>query len=173
MSVKPDIRACRTRKAWRELEKYYTKATRKIRIPSDLSPRDILRINSEIDYVYGLARYDSAYARNMYDRYKERFTLAKKQAMLAFKDIPRSGPKLTAEDREALVLTHLETKVMPGMADPLIVGVEKWRERKLFMEAVLESLDLKSGMMINGNGALKLDAQGRGDWPGKRTRDDD
>jgi len=158
-----------------ELEKYYRKAVKRIRIPPDLSARDILRINSEIDYLFGDARFDFNYARTMYERYKERFSLAKKQAMLSFKEVPRDRgmARITAEDREALVLTHLENKILPGMKDPLIPGLEKWRERKMFMEAVIDQLDRKSGMMINGNGALKLESSGHGDWAGKKPRDDD
>lgn len=166
---KPDIRKCSDGKEWRLFEKYYQRAVRKIRVKPDLSPRDILRINAQIDRVYGEARFDAAHAKTMFDRYKEKFALAKKQANMHFKAVKG----ITADDREALVLTHLETTPLPGMKEPIIPLMERWRERKVFMEAVIDTLLQKSGMMINGNGALKLDAMGHGDWLGKEGRDDE
>jgi hypothetical protein len=159
---KPDIRKANDGKEWRLIEKYYQKKVKAIRVPHDLSPRGILRINAKIDRVYSEARFDAAFARERYEFFKEKYMLAKKQANLHFKQVKG----ITAEDREALVLTHLETTPLPGFNEPILTLVERWRKRKIFMDAVIDTLLQKSGMMINGNGALKLDAQGRGDVEG-------
>ncbi|WP_422661665.1 hypothetical protein ACK8P5_26445 (plasmid) [Paenibacillus sp. EC2-1] len=143
---------------WEEFEDLYTRAVNSVVIPIDLTPRGITRINAEVDQIYSLARFDQAYAKRMLDKYKGRLANAHKQAKLGFKRTPGS----TIEDRDALVTMYLETSPLKGDSEPLYVLVERWQDRQLFMSAVIDTLTRKSDRMITGNGALKLDAQGRG-----------
>jgi hypothetical protein len=155
---KIDIRKV-TDEEWDDFEEYYIEAVQNIEVPTDLNARDILRINAEVDEVYSGARFDYGFAKKMSERYQVRLSNAKKQSKLVFSK--QSGQ--TNEDREALILQFLETSPLKGDKEPLITLVERWRERELFMEAVIDNLVKKTDKMINGNGALKLDAQGRGD----------
>lgn len=155
---KPDIRTV-SDEDWEEFELYYIDAVNSIEIPIDLTPRGILRVNAEVDQVYSRARFDAAEAKRRLDRYKGRLSNAQKQAKMGFK----ARKDLTVEDRDALVTTYLETQPLKGDKEPLYVLVERWQDRHTFMQAVLDNLSKKADKMLTGNGALKLDAQGRGD----------
>ncbi len=146
-------------KEWPEFEKHYIKAVNNITIPSDLGPRDILEINAEIDEVYSQARFDFAYAKQRLERYEQKLSNARKTMKLVFKK--QRGQ--TNEDREAIITEYLETHALKGDSEPLYTLIERWRERYIFMEAVLDNLSKKADKMLTGNGALKLDAKGRGD----------
>jgi hypothetical protein len=126
-----------------------------------------LRINSQIDEVYSVARFDYAYCKKMSERYSTRLSNAKKQSKLVF--TKQTG--MIKEDRDALIIQYLEVKPLKGDKEPIILLVERWREREIFMEAVIDNLLKKSDKMVNGNGALKLDAQGRGDIGRGKSRE--
>lgn len=153
-----DIRRV-TDEEWDEFEDYYIEAVQDIRVPDDLTARDILRINAEVDEVYSLARFDYGYAKSMSTRYQQRLSNAKKQMKLVFKK--EKGQ--TNDDRDAYINTFLDSSPLKGDKEPLYTLVERWTQREIFMEAVIDNLVKKTDKMINGNGALKLDAQGRGD----------
>lgn len=155
---KLDIRKV-TDDQWDEFEDYYIDAVQAIEVPADLDATDILIINSEIDEVYTRARFDYGYAKKMLKRYSTRLSNAKKQLKLTFKK--KAG--MTVDERDALILQYLETSSFKGDKEPLIPLVERWEERAEFMDSVIDNLLKKSDKMVNGNGALKLDAQGRGD----------
>ena len=154
----PDIRDA-TRKEWRIIEDCYTEAISQIMIPVDLDANDILRINGLVDSVYSQARFDYAIAKKMSKRYERRLANAKKTLKLTFKK--EKGQ--TNEDRDALITQFLLTMPLQGDKQPLFTLVEKWEEREIFMEAVLDNLTKITDKLINGNGALKLNSQGRGD----------
>ena len=154
----PDIRKAKE-KNWRIIEEMYTEAVSQIEVPVDLDANDILRINSLIDQVYAQARFDYAIAKKMFKRYERRLSNAKKTLKLTFKK--ERGQ--TAEEREALITQFLLTMPLQGDTEPIMTLVERWEEREIFMEAVLDNLNKISDKLINGNGALKLNAQGRGD----------
>ena len=155
---KKDIRHV-TDDEWADFENYYIEKVNEIVIPEDLTPRDILEINAQIDEVYGEARFDYAFAKSQLAKWEQRLSNAKKNSKLIFTKMKGQ----TNEDREALITTFLETHALKGDPAPLYTLVERWTERALFMEAVIDNLLKKSDKMVNGNGALKLDAQGRGD----------
>lgn len=155
----PDIRTCTTRKGWRKIERVYLDAIDQIQVPPDLKADDILRINALVDEVYSQARFDYAEARKMLKRYERRHSNAKKTLQLTFK----KQPGQTASERDALILLYLETSPIMGDTEPLMTLIERWEEREIFMDAVIDNLLKITDKMINGNGALKLDAQGRGD----------
>lgn len=155
---KLDIRTV-TDAEWDEFEDYYIDAVQAIEVPADLDANDILYINSEIDEVYTRARFDYGYAKKMCKRYATRLSNAKKQLKLTFKK--KQGQ--TADERDALILEFLDTGVLKGDKEPLMKLAERWEERAEFMDSVIDNLLKKSDKMVNGNGALKLDAQGRGD----------
>lgn len=154
----PDIRTA-TRKDWRFIEDCYAEAVAQIQVPVDLDANDILRINGLVDSVYSQARFDYAIAKKMSKRYERRLANAKKTLKLTFKK--EKGQ--TADDRDALITQYLLTIPLQGDKEPLLKLVEKWEEREIFMDAVLDNLTKISDRLINGNGALKLNSQGRGD----------
>jgi hypothetical protein len=145
---------------WEEFEEFYVEAVQDIVVPADLDASDILLINSQIDEVYSLARFDYGYAKKMSQRYTQRLSNAKRQMKLVFKK--QKGQ--TNEDRDALIIQFLDTMPLEGDDEPLFTLVERWQEREIFMEGVIDNLLKKSDKMVNGNGALKLDAQGRGEY---------
>lgn len=144
---------------WKNYQKEYRKAIDQIEVPPDFKPNDILRINSLIDQIYAQARFDYAYAKRMVTRYNRRLGNAKKQLKLAF---PKQKGQ-TVDEREALIAQFLETSPLEGDKEPLYTLIDRWEDRLIYMEAVLDVLTKLSDKMITGNGALKLDAQGRGD----------
>lgn len=164
---KPNIKKV-TDDEWEELEDYYVKEVQAIEVPQDLSARDILRINAEVDEIYSIARFDYAYAKKMSARYQQRLSNAKKQMRLVFTKTKGQ----TNEDREAYISTFLDSSPLKGDKEPLYTLVERWTEREIFMEAVIDNLLKKTDKMINGNGALKLDAQGRGEYGKGRDRNE-
>lgn len=155
---KPDIRTVAD-EDWDSFEDFYIKAVNSIRIPIDFTPRDILRVNAEVDRVYGLARFDAAESKKRLEKYKLKLSNAQKQAKLGFK----KADGYTADDRDALVTTYLETAPLKGEKEPLYTLIERWQDRKIFMDAVIDNLLKKADKMLTGNGSLKLDARGRGD----------
>lgn len=155
----PDIRNLKDDKEWIELEEMYIDAIGQINVPPDLKPNDILRINALIDEVYAQARFDYAETKKMTKRYDRRLSNAKKTLRLTFKK--QAGQ--TADERDALIIQFLESMPLKGDKEPLMALVERWEEREIFMDAVIDNLQKITDKMINGNGALKLDAQGRGD----------
>lgn len=155
----PDIRYVKTDKEWRKIEEFYIDAVSKIQVPPDLKPSDILRINALVDEIYSQARFDYAYAKKMMKRYERKLANAKKTLKLSFKK--QQGQ--TADEREALIIQYLETMPLSGDTEPLMTLIERWEEREIFMEAVIDNLVKITDKLITGNGALKLDAQGRGD----------
>lgn len=154
----PDIRTC-TAKGWRKLEKVYIEAISQIQVPPDLKADDILRINALVDEVYSQARFDYAEARKMLKRYERKLSNTKKTMQLTF----RKTAGQTAGERDALIYQYLETMPLKGDTEPLMTLIDRWEEREIFMDAVIDNLLKITDKMINGNGALKLDAQGRGD----------
>lgn len=156
---KKDIRKIKDSE-WSEFEDYYIEKVNEIEVPEDLEARDILIINSEIDEVYAEARFDYGFAKAQLQRWEQKLSNAKKSSKLIFK----KGAGQTNEDRDALIITFLESNTLKGDPEPLFVLVDRWSERALFMEAVVDNLLKKSDKMVNGNGALKLDAQGRGEF---------
>lgn len=154
----PDILTAKS-KNWRIIENTYTEAISQIQIPVDLDANDILRINSLVDQVYSQARFDYATAKRMSKRYDRRLGNAKKTLKLTFKK--EKGQ--TADERDALLYQFLETMPLAGDTEPILRLVERWEEREVFMEAVIDNLNKITDKLINGNGALKLNAQGRGD----------
>ena len=154
----PDIRTAKS-KNWRIIEDMYTDAINQIEVPVDLDANDILRINSLIDQVYAQARFDYAVAKRMIKLYERRLGNAKKTLKLTFKK--ERGQ--TADERDALITQFLLTMPLQGDTEPIMTLVERWEEREIFMEAVIDNLNKISDKLINGNGALKLNAQGRGD----------
>lgn len=170
--TKPDIRLCEDGKPWKRFERYYQNAVRDIVVPHDLDARGITDINSQIDEVFTEARFDYAFAKSKYDHFERKYMLAQKQGSLTFRAYDPKSPKLTAEDRKALMMTHLDTHPLPGMKEPITTLIDRWEQRKTFMDAVIATLKSKQEMMITGNGALKLEAQGRGDVGRGRDRDD-
>lgn len=154
----PDIRTAKD-KNWRIIEDTYTDAINQIEIPVDFDANDILRINSLVDQVYSQARFDYAIAKKMSKRYDRRLGNAKKTLKLTFKK--ERGQ--TADERDALIYQFLTTMPLPGDKEPIFTLVERWEEREIFMEAVIDNLNKITDKLINGNGALKLNSQGRGD----------
>lgn len=150
---------------WEDFENQYIEAVQNIEVPADLDASDILLINSQIDEVYSFARFDYAYAKKMSQRYSQKLSNAKKTSKIIFKK--ERGQ--TNEDRDALIAQFLESMPLQGDKEPLFTLVDRWQEREIFMEAVIDNLLKKSDKMVNGNGALKLDAQGRGEY-GKGSR---
>jgi hypothetical protein len=155
----PDIRRITTAKEWRKYEKIYREAISQIEVPPDLKPNDILRINALIDQIYAQARFDHAEAKKRIKRYERRLANAKKTLKLTFKK--QAGQ--TADERDGLIIKFLETMPLQGDQEPIMTLIERWEEREIFMDAVIDNLLKITDKMINGNGALKLDAQGRGD----------
>ncbi len=141
------------------MEKFYEEKVRDIIIPDDLDPRKILRILSQIDRVFNHARFDYAYAKRRFKRADAALGRATKTTRFLFK----KGQGYSKEDLDALVILHLENTPLPGFTEPIYKEIDKWRGRMIFLDAVIDQLNRKSGKLINGNGALKLDAQGRGD----------
>lgn len=144
---------------WDDFEDYYIDKVNDIQVPVDLGPRDILRINAEVDDVYTEARFDYGFAKSELAYWEQRLSNAKKNSKLVFKK--EKGQ--TNEDRDAIITTFLETKPLQGDKEPVYILVNRWSKRALFMESVIDNLLKKADKMISGNGALKLDAQGRGD----------
>lgn len=155
----PDIRNIKDDQEWEELEQTYIDAIDQISVPPDLRPNDILRINALVDQVYSQARFDFAEAKKMSKRYERRLSNAKKTLKLTFKK--EKGQ--TADERDALIIQFLESMPLKGDKEPLITLLERWEEREIFMDAVIDNLLKLTDKMINGNGALKLDSQGRGE----------
>lgn len=154
----PDILTAKA-KNWRIIEDTYTEAIGQIQVPADFDANDILRINSLVDQIYAQARFDYAVAKKMSKRYERRLANAKKTLKLTFKK--EKGQ--TVDDRDALIYQFLTTMPLKGDTEPLFTLVERWEEREIFMEAVIDNLTKITDKLINGNGALKLNAQGRGD----------
>ena len=159
ISAIPDIRKIKTKREWKKLENMYIEALSEITVPPDLRANDILRINALIDEVYSQARFDYSFAKARVKKYERRLANAKKTLKLSFKK--EKGQ--TADERDALIMQFLETMPLKGDDEPLMTLVERWEEREIFMDAVIDNLTKITDKMINGNGALKLDAQGRGD----------
>lgn len=155
----PDIRKIKTEKEWKEVEEFYQEAVSQIQIPTDFKANDILRINALVDEVYAQARFDYAVTKQHIKRYERRLANAKKTLKLTFK----KQPGQTADERDALIIQYLETMPIKGDTEPLFVLIERWEWREVFMEAVIDNLTKITDKLINGNGALKLDSQGRGD----------
>lgn len=156
---KLDIRTV-TDEEWEDFEQYYIDAVQNISVPADLDASDILMINSQIDEVYSYARFDYSYAKKLSNRYQQRLSNARKTSKIIFQKTKGQ----TNEDRDALIAQFLESVPLQGDKEPLMILVERWQEREIFMEAVIDNLLKKSDKMVNGNGALKLDAQGRGEY---------
>lgn len=144
---------------WEEIQEMYSEALSCVSIPVDLDANDILRINSLVDQIYGQARFDHAHSKIMLKKYDRDLSNAKKTLRLTFKK--ERGQ--TADEREALIYEFLTTKPLPGHKEPIFTLVNRWEEREIFMEAVIDNLNKITDKLINGNGALKLNAQGRGD----------
>ncbi len=147
---------------WEDFEKEYIELVNDIEIPKDLKARDILKINAEIDEVYSHARFNYSYAKRQLHKYEQKLSNAKKTMKLVF----QKERGQTNEDREAMIIQFLESQTLKGDKEPLYTLVNRWQDRLLFMEAVIDNLLKKGDKMLTGNGALKLDAQGRGDKRG-------
>ena len=146
-------------KEWAQIERAYVDAISEIQVPYDLDANDILRINSLVDQVYSQARFDHAHAKKMLKHYERRLSNAKKTLRLTF--VKQKGQ--TAADNDALITQFLETSPIKPDTEPLYTLIDRWEEREIFMDAVIDNLLKITDKMVNGNGALKLNAQGRGD----------
>lgn len=158
-----------SKEEWQTIEKRYQKAVRAIVVPDDLDPVRILQVNADIDEVYSIARFHYSKAKSKLKYYEGKLARYQKTAKLGFSKAKRETG-VTEKDLEALVIQQLESAPLPGDKKPIFEIIDMWTERKLFLEAVIDTLLRKSGMMINGNGALKLDAQGRGESEGRKKR---
>lgn len=144
---------------WPDFEDMYRDAIDQISVPPDFKPYDIHRINSLVDQIYSQARFDHSYAKRQSAKYNRRLANAKKTLKLTFK----KKPGQTADERDALMTQYLISSPLPGDKTPIMTLVETWEDRLIFMDAVLDVLTKISDKMLTGNGALKLDARGRGD----------
>ena len=151
---KPDTSKALNATAWAQLEQYYTELITQIHVPEDPDTNDIKFIVAALDSVYAEARLDLAKARRGHDRIERKYKLAMKEAYLAVKDAGK-----TEKDKEALAVAYIRTTKLDADPMPVTDMLDIAEERYLFMQAVVDVLNDKSGKCITENGLLRIDVE--------------
>lgn len=134
---------------WNEKKARYEQAVREIRIPADIDEGRVKNLVAMIDDVYTSAAFDYAHHKALYENQKdmERATTKALQSSLRREITPRPS------DRLAESMAY-EEAINMGIYDRL----SEYREKFLFMQAVIDSLDAKRNMLITDSSALKIEA---------------
>ncbi len=142
---------------WENIINLLNKRVQAIAVPADLGAADIIRIHSEIDYVYSDLRVQFAQVKYQYENMKRKFSNAQKSAYACVKNLPKEDQPKNDRERDAWVVNYLSANPLLGMKIDIFTAMDIMTERYEQTLALIDILREKTERLSTMYGCIKLD----------------